>query len=176
MLPSNAAQTAREYKKRISESTEAATQVSMGLNNAYGAGLASLLAFFDSQGFKETFPRYTVLRILHFAKGERCSFNELRSEMAVSSGNITFLVDSLEKSGLVRRVPHATDRRVKELELTPDGVALAEVLVHKMVDYMNAVCEGFSEAELLLFGQFLVRFHHNALNILNKAQAGTAAK
>lgn len=42
------------------------------------------------------------------------------------SSYVTAVVDGLEERGLARREPHPTDRRVKVVEITPDGVALAE--------------------------------------------------
>ena len=39
--------------------------------------------------------------------------------------NLTTLVDDLERSGLVERQPHPTDRRVKLVVATADGAARA---------------------------------------------------
>jgi DNA-binding MarR family transcriptional regulator len=43
---------------------------------------------------------------------------DLAGELDVTPRNVTALVDGLEAEGLVRRVPHATDRRVTLVELT----------------------------------------------------------
>ena len=50
---------------------------------------------------------------------------DLADELAVTPRNVTALVDGLEAEGLVRRVPHSTDRRVTLVELTcsREGVA-----------------------------------------------------
>jgi MarR family 2-MHQ and catechol resistance regulon transcriptional repressor len=90
--------------------------------------------------------------------------------MAVTSGNVTFLVDSLEKSGLVRRVPHPTDRRIKELELTAEGSMLADALTAKMAAFMNMTCEGFNPEEMVAFGELIAKFHTNCLKILGDTQ------
>jgi DNA-binding MarR family transcriptional regulator len=47
--------------------------------------------------------------------------SELGEELGVTARNVTALVDGLEGEGLVRRVPHATDRRATVIELTPAG-------------------------------------------------------
>ena len=44
--------------------------------------------------------------------------------MSCEPSNATFVVDKLEKRGLVERRPHPQDRRAKQLVLTPDGTAL----------------------------------------------------
>lgn len=46
----------------------------------------------------------------------------------------TAMVDRLQRQGLVRRVAHATDRRVKLLQLTPRGCELRERLVRYAVE------------------------------------------
>jgi DNA-binding MarR family transcriptional regulator len=43
---------------------------------------------------------------------------DLADELTVTPRNVTALVDGLEAEGLVRRVPHSTDRRVTLVELT----------------------------------------------------------
>ena len=50
---------------------------------------------------------------------------DLADELTVTPRNVTALVDGLEGEGLVRRVPHSTDRRITLVELTcsPDRVA-----------------------------------------------------
>lgn len=49
---------------------------------------------------------------------------ELQRKILVSSGGITFLVDRLEKRGLVRRLPCETDRRARYAALTDEGHTL----------------------------------------------------
>lgn len=43
---------------------------------------------------------------------------DLADELDVTPRNVTALVDGLESEGLVRRVPHSTDRRITLVELT----------------------------------------------------------
>lgn len=50
---------------------------------------------------------------------------ELAESLGIDRPNATTLVDSLEEQGLVRRRPHATDRRAKLVEATRKGKSLA---------------------------------------------------
>ena len=50
--------------------------------------------------------------------------NEVQRRILVSSGGITYLVDRLEKRGLVERRDCPGDRRARLAALTPDGEAL----------------------------------------------------
>jgi DNA-binding MarR family transcriptional regulator len=54
---------------------------------------------------------------------------ELASRLGCDASFITVVTDALEKRGLVRREPSQRDRRVKNLRLTPEGVAAKERLI-----------------------------------------------
>ncbi len=51
--------------------------------------------------------------------------SELAALLGMDPPNLTPVIDDLERSGLVERQPRPTDRRVKVVVATPDGVALA---------------------------------------------------
>jgi DNA-binding MarR family transcriptional regulator len=53
------------------------------------------------------------------------SMRELAALLVVDPPNLTPVVDDLERSGLVERQAHPTDRRVKLVVATPQGAALA---------------------------------------------------
>jgi MarR family transcriptional regulator, organic hydroperoxide resistance regulator len=57
------------------------------------------------------------------------TMRELAERMSCEPSNATFVVDKLEKQGLIERRPHSTDRRAKQLVLTPEGNALRERLL-----------------------------------------------
>ncbi|RKE16829.1 MarR family winged helix-turn-helix transcriptional regulator [Streptomyces sp. TLI_171] len=57
------------------------------------------------------------------------TMRELAERMSCEPSNATFVVDRLEKQGLVERHPHPTDRRARLLVLTPEGRALRERLL-----------------------------------------------
>lgn len=46
---------------------------------------------------------------------------ELAGRMSCEPSNVTFVLDRLEGQGLLRRDPHPTDRRAKQIVLTADG-------------------------------------------------------
>jgi DNA-binding MarR family transcriptional regulator len=71
-----------------------------------------------------------VLRLI--VPGEPVSMGRLAETLACHASNVTGLVDRLESRGLVRRQPSATDRRLKELALTPSGIRLRAVLLERM--------------------------------------------
>ncbi|MDL5206525.1 MarR family transcriptional regulator [Streptomyces sp. ALI-76-A] len=57
------------------------------------------------------------------------TMRELAERMSCEPSNATFVVDKLEKQGLVERRAHPTDRRAKHLVLNAEGTALRERLL-----------------------------------------------
>jgi MarR family transcriptional regulator, organic hydroperoxide resistance regulator len=52
---------------------------------------------------------------------EPITARELATRMTCEPSNATFVLDRLERQGLVERRPHPTDRRAKQIVLTPAG-------------------------------------------------------
>lgn len=67
-----------------------------------------------------TAPQATALREM----SGPMTMRDLAERMSCEPSNTTFVVDKLEKQGLVERHPHPTDRRAKHLVLTAAGAAL----------------------------------------------------
>ncbi|GGZ61572.1 MarR family transcriptional regulator [Streptomyces inusitatus] len=57
------------------------------------------------------------------------TMRELAERMSCEPSNATFVIDKLEKQGLVERRSHPTDRRARHLVLTPAGSASRERLL-----------------------------------------------
>jgi DNA-binding MarR family transcriptional regulator len=56
--------------------------------------------------------------------GDSVTMKELGEQLHCDRSFVTMIADTLEERGLDRREPHPTDRRLKNLVLTPDGLAL----------------------------------------------------
>jgi MarR family 2-MHQ and catechol resistance regulon transcriptional repressor len=73
--------------------------------------------------------------------------NEIAERLIISRATITGLLDSLERRGYVRRMPHTSDRRMLLIEPTESGCKVAHefrLVVHKHQKEWLAV---LSEAE-----------------------------
>lgn len=71
-----------------------------------------------------TLPQMHTLEVLGIHGSMR--MKELAEAMGVTTGTLTVLVDRLESRECVRRVPHESDRRSINVELTDKGRALFE--------------------------------------------------
>ena len=67
--------------------------------------------------------------------------SDISDELGVTRRNVTALVDALEEEGLVRRMPHPSDRRAIIIELTEKG---AETTGDAYNGYRTGVAELFA--------------------------------
>jgi DNA-binding MarR family transcriptional regulator len=68
-----------------------------------------------------TFPRYEALMLLSFTRTGALPLGKIGERLQVHRTSVTNIVDKLEADGLVRRVPHAEDRRATLAEITDAG-------------------------------------------------------
>ncbi len=78
-------------------------------------------------------------------------------------GAMTRLLDRLEAKGLCKRVRSTTDRRVVNLELTPEGMAASEKIPEALATVMNEHLAGFSKSEWQALKGYLVRMIDNGV-------------
>jgi DNA-binding MarR family transcriptional regulator len=75
--------------------------------------------------FKTTLPRFDLMAQLErFPKG--LQMGELSRRMLVTGGNVTGIVDQLERAGLIQRTEDPADRRAYLVKLTKEGRRLFE--------------------------------------------------
>ena len=82
---------------------------------------------------------------------------ELARWLNVDAGARTRLLDRLEKKGLCKRVRSTADRRVVQVELTPEGQTAISQVPAVLAEVMNAHLAGFSKTEWLALKTYLNR-------------------
>ena len=70
-----------------------------------------------------TFARYEALVLLTFARRGSLPMRVMGERLQLHPTSVTNIVDRLEADGLVRRLPHPTDRRTTLAEITDAGRA-----------------------------------------------------
>ena len=76
----------------------------------------------------------------------------IAEKLMKSGGNITLVIDNLEKKGLVRRVQDKGDRRVTNILLTDKGVEEIENSLQNFVAAIVTATNGLSPVELETLG------------------------
>jgi DNA-binding MarR family transcriptional regulator len=75
--------------------------------------------------FDLTFPRYEALMLLYLSRRGSLPLGKIGERLQVHRTSVTNTIDGLEKLGLVRRVPHSSDRRAVLAEILPAGRRVA---------------------------------------------------
>ena len=68
-----------------------------------------------------TFARYELLQLLSFTKTGALPLSRIGARLQVHPASVTNAVDRCEQRGLVRRVPHPSDRRTTLAQITEPG-------------------------------------------------------
>jgi len=105
--------------------------------------------------FEITSAQFVILGSL--VSGDADSASALCKEISYDPGAMTRMIDRLELKGLIRRLPHADDRRRMNLELTPKGKAVYPKLRASAVTVQNRFLRGFTKIEARQLEGFLQR-------------------
>jgi DNA-binding MarR family transcriptional regulator len=81
------------------------------------------------------------------------TMGELAGRMSCEPSNATAVIDKLEQLDLIQRRPHATDRRAKELILTPEGALKQKRLLEVLSEI--PLVTGLTKKELDALKQLL---------------------
>jgi DNA-binding MarR family transcriptional regulator len=101
---------------------------------------------FRSQ-FDTSTARFDTLAQLHAAGGE-LTMGELSSQLMVTSGNVTGVIDGMAADKLVERRPHETDRRSIIISVTPEGRNLFAKVRAAMSKWMSEAMADMTDAEI----------------------------
>ena len=89
-------------------------------------------------------------------QGGGVTAGRLATESGLTTGAVTSVVDRLERAGYARRVPHRTDRRKVNVEVTPAFYARAEEIWGPIAsDWERRLGARFSADQLTTIADFL---------------------
>jgi DNA-binding MarR family transcriptional regulator len=81
---------------------------------------------------------------------------ELATEVGLTTGAVTGVVDRLERAGFARRVPDPADRRRVKVEVTPKFYARAErIWAPLAAEWKSSLASHFTATELARITEFL---------------------
>jgi MarR family 2-MHQ and catechol resistance regulon transcriptional repressor len=107
-----------------------------------------------------TIPGFNVLMILAHGENREAGYpmHAIGELLLASRANITGLVDSLEKKGLVRRREDPDDRRSKLVRITPAGDRLLKKILPGHLRAVHRVAGVFNETEIDRLCGLLAKF------------------
>jgi len=151
-------ETAADYKNAYPWADEEAIEVNLAVHAAYWAVKDADTKLYLSLGLGRTAGRFTVLRAIFLSSARRLTQNEIAAKLAITPATVTFLVDGLQKDGLVDRLANEADRRSFYVELTDKGLELCDRLIPAMAHLTAALVEGFTAEEKDALLHLLMRF------------------
>ena len=96
------------------------------------------------QEFAITLPQFDVLAELEYM-GKPLTMTELSTQLMVSNGNITGVVDRLVRDNYVARLPSLSDRRVQLITLSEKG---SKEFKNMALQHQNWVGDAFAELDI----------------------------
>lgn len=97
-------------------------------------------------------------QVLLVSSSEECSNQAgIAALLGLDRTAVTYLVDDLERDGLVERRPDPADRRARHVVLTPKGREILEALSRRIQDVEREVLSALSDEESDLFRSMLAR-------------------
>lgn len=117
--------------------------------------------FFGDFGLTDV--QYNLMNLLHYESGPKGGISQaqLGEMMMVNRANVTTLIDRMEKSALVVRTTHKTDRRLKIVKLTPKGEKLFLKVRPFYIKQINMAMSSLDESELKVLDRMLERVRNN---------------
>ncbi|WP_097159854.1 MarR family winged helix-turn-helix transcriptional regulator [Bacillus oleivorans] len=111
------------------------------LSKAYKTLNERVNRFIQKEGLNPT--EFAVLELLYH-KGDQ-PLQQIGEKILIASGSITYVVDKLEKKGLMRRIACPSDRRVTFGQITEEGNAFMDKFfpehAKRLHELMSAVSE-----------------------------------
>ena len=95
-------------------------------------------------------------------KSGGASVAEMARDLQIDPGAMTRMLDRLEAKGLCRRARSTDDRRVVNLELTPEGQRLCKEIPYGLARVLNSLLRGFSAEEVEIYKALTRRMLANA--------------
>ena len=142
---------------RNSESVEEVTAPFRGV-----AFMLSSLGYAISRGFHDALEplelepgEFALLRAVSTNEGE--AQNALAERLHISPSWMVAIVDDLESRELLERKPHARDRRIRNLHLTPAGKKVLRKALQQAQKFDRQVAAPLDEAELRQLLELLER-------------------
>ena len=108
------------------------------------------------QDFSVTLPQFDVLSELERV-GKKMTMSELSRELMVSNGNVTGVIDRLEKNAFVTRTRAEHDRRVQYIELTAKGRNAFEEMAESHERWLDEMMSGLSMTDMVELQKLLLK-------------------
>lgn len=88
--------------------------------------------------------------------GDGVRQKDLAASVGIEGPSLVRLIDTLVNKGLIRRAEDGSDRRAKQLCLTPEGQLIVVRIREIVTTLENELLSPFSDSDIAGFGQFIL--------------------
>lgn len=113
------------------------------MSRAHMAINAQTHRFFQNNGLNAT--DFAVLELLYH-KG-RQPLQKIGNKILLASGSITYVVDKLEKKGLLKRISCERDRRITYADISEEGKKLMDCIFPQHEAHLHELMSALTEEE-----------------------------
>lgn len=120
---------------------------------------------------EETEPTRMQCAIMHYLKhhaNEDVFQKHLEEAFSISGATATKMLKTMEKDGIICRIPMEKDARLKKLELTERGHELNRSAYENVKHFEEGMKKGFTEEELTIFRGYLDRLTQNIVDLVDE--------
>jgi DNA-binding MarR family transcriptional regulator len=109
--------------------------------------------------------------------GEPLEPSVIADRLLTTTGTMTSLLDTLEKRGLIERLPHPDDRRKRLVQITPDARTIVDALLPSLHARERAVMsDAFSTSEKRQLLELLAKLQQAALRASSEPPVSDARR
>jgi DNA-binding MarR family transcriptional regulator len=116
--------------------------------------------------FATTLPRFDLMAQLE-RHPEGLKMNELSRLLMVTGGNVTAIVDQLEKEGLVERIDEPSDRRAWRIRLTTAGDKSFAEMARAHEEWVVELLRGMSRRDQDELLKLLAKVKQHAVEVVS---------
>lgn len=106
-------------------------------------------------------PQFLVLNYLY--KNKSASMSDLAKVMRLRCSSMTGMIDRLIKNKLVKRIPHPTDRRIVQVEISAKGAQITREILRQREDSLAKLFAGLSAEERSTYLRILEKVFQDLL-------------
>ena len=121
-----------------------------------------------------TLPQYALLNELA-AQGS-IPMTEISEKLHITKPAVTHLVDQLEKKKLLKRIAHASDRRISLLKVETKGKKMVRCIQATILRFLLSTLDQFNAKEKAVITRFYGRLSQTVDEILKKFEEAPSCK
>lgn len=110
-----------------------------------------------------TVAQLSTIAFLYFSQGTDVYQRDIESFFKLRRSTISSQLNTLEKKGLIQRVPVAHDARLKQLVLTQDGLAASSQVMEILGEMNRLMVQGLSQDEVAQLSRLLGKIEGNLI-------------